>query len=305
MTTTEIATEIAVPDGVAGPAAEPVPARARQRSREVLTFFLRRPGLVASILFIALVLGWAFAPGLFTSADPIQGVPRDKLTPPNGQYWFGTDHLGRDVYARVVYGAALSLQATAIAVVVGLVVGAGVGVLAGFVGGRMDGAVMRLVDVLLAIPALLLSLAVVTALGFGTVNVAIAVGIASVAAFARVMRADVFRVRTQLFVEAARAGGVSRTVILIRHVLPHSTGSVLVLAALEFGGAILAVSALSFLGFGAPPPAPEWGALVSEGRNYLTSAWWLTTMPGAVVALSVLAANRIGRALDGEWRRSR
>ncbi|SDH41304.1 ABC transporter permease [Pseudonocardia oroxyli] len=268
------------------------------RWREVLGAALRRPGLVLSVLVLLLVLGWAFAPSWFTSGDPYTGVPRDKLTPPGAQYWFGTDHLGRDLYTRVVYGASLSLKATAIAVAVGFVVGTLVGLVSGFVGGRFDGVVMRLVDVLLSIPGLLLSLAVVTALGFGTVNVAIAVGVASVASFARVMRADVFRARTEVFVEAATVSGVGRAEILVRHVLPHALGSVLVLAALEFGGAILAVSALSFLGFGAPPPEPEWGALVSEGRNYLASAWWLTTLPGFVVAASVLAANRISRALD-------
>jgi peptide/nickel transport system permease protein len=274
----------------------PPPGAARWRS--AVGSAVRKPGLVLSVLALLLVLGWAFFPEWFTSRDPFTGIPKDKLSPPSAQYWFGTDHLGRDLYTRVVYGAALSLKATAIAVAVGFLAGTLVGLVSGFVGGRFDGVVMRLVDVLLSIPGLLLSLAVVTALGFGTVHVAVAVGVASVASFARVMRADVFRARTEVFVEAATVSGVRRPEILLRHVLPHALGSVLVLAALEFGGAILAVSALSFLGFGAPPPEPEWGALVSEGRNYLASAWWLTTLPGAVVAASVLAANRISRALD-------
>ncbi|WP_072803933.1 ABC transporter permease [Rhodococcoides yunnanense] len=259
---------------------------------------LRKPALVLSVVLLLLMIGWALFPEVFTSHDPYVGVPKDKLQPPSTQYWFGTDHLGRDLYTRTVYGTGLSMQATLIAVVVGLFVGSAIGLLSGFVGGRFDDVVMRLVDVLLSIPGLLLSLAVVSVLGFGTVNVAIAVGVASVASFARIMRSDVLRTRTRVFVEAATVSGVKRTSVLLRHVLPHSVGSVLVLAALEFGTAILAVSALSFLGFGAPPPAPEWGSLVAEGRNYLATAWWLTTLPGLVIAATVLATNRISRALD-------
>lgn len=273
-----------------------------QRFRRPLLSAIARPGLLLSVLFLVLVAGWALFPDLFAGRDPLTGVPRDKLQPPGAEYLFGTDHLGRDVFSRVVHGTALSMQATAIAVAVGLVVGSAIGVLSGFVGGVVDDIIMRLVDVLLSIPGLLLSLAVVTALGFGTVNVAIAVGVASVASFARLMRSDVLRTRTQTFIEAAEVCGVRKPAILLRHVLPHSLGSVLVLAALEFGAAILAVSALSFLGFGAPPPAPEWGSLVAEGRNYLATAWWLTTLPGLVIAMAVLSANRISRALDAGGR---
>jgi peptide/nickel transport system permease protein len=201
----------------------------------------------------------------------------------------------------VVHGAGLSLQATILAVGVGLVAGSAIGLLAGFVGRWVDEALMRGVDVLLAVPSLLLSLALVTALGFGTVKIAVAVGVGTVASFARVMRSEVLRVRTSGYVEAAQSCGVRWYGVLGRHVLPNAYGPVLVLATLEFGVAVLAVSALSFLGYGAPPPAPEWGSLVAEGRNYLATAWWLTALPGLTVALTVLAAGRVARALDGEW----
>jgi len=158
--------------------------------------------------------------------------------------------------------------------------------------------IMRVVDVLLSIPALFLSLALVTALGYGTVEVAVAVGIASVAAFARVMRAEVLRVRTAVFVEAAHSSGARWYSVLARHVLPNSLGPVLVLATLELATAVLAVSSLSFLGYGAKPPTPEWGSLVATGRDFLGSGWWLTTLPGLVVVATVLAANRIARALE-------
>jgi peptide/nickel transport system permease protein len=273
--------------------------------RRVLRFFLRRPGLLVSILIVVLVVLAAFRPGLFTSQDPLHGVPSENFQAPSGAHWFGTDELGRDLFSRVVHGAQLSLKATLIAVAVAFAVGGLIGLVAGFVGRWVEDALMRFVDVLLSIPALFLSLALVTALGYGTVKVAVAVGIASVAGFARVMRAEVLRVRQAVFVEASRSCGARWYTVLGRHVLPNAMGPVIVLATLDFGSAILAVSSLSFLGYGAPPPAPEWGTLISDGRNYLANAWWLTALPGAAIAVTVLATNRIARALDGEWARQR
>lgn len=267
-------------------------------------FLGARPGLVVAAAIVLLVLTAAFVPGLLAPGDPAIGDTADRMLPPGPGHWFGTDHLGRDVWTRVVHGASLSLQATVIAVAVALIAGGLIGLVAGFAGGWVDEVLMRIVDVLLAIPAILLSLALITALGFGTVKVAIAVGIASVASFARVMRAETLRVRRSLYVEAARAVGTRRHVTLLRHVLPNAAGPVAVLAVLEFGLAILAISALSFLGYGAPPPASEWGSLVADGRNYLAVAWWMCAMPGLVIAATVLSVNRISRALDGEWRRS-
>ncbi|MFD3586092.1 ABC transporter permease [Streptomyces sp. NPDC058683] len=285
-----------------GPPAEPGrPADIRR----VLRFLVRRPGLLLSAVVLVLVVLAAFWPDLFTSQDPLKGVPSQNFRGPSGGHWFGTDELGRDVFSRVVHGAQLSLKATLIAVLVAFVVGGLLGVVAGFVGRWVDDVLMRFVDVLLSIPALFLSLALVTALGYGTVKVAVAVGIASVASFARVARAEVLRVRQAVFVEASRSCGTRWYAVLGRHVLPNAAGPVIVLATLDFGSSILAVSALSFLGYGAPPPAPEWGTLISDGRNYLANAWWLTALPGLAIAATVLATNRIARALDGEWARQR
>ncbi|WP_432544052.1 ABC transporter permease [Kineococcus sp. SYSU DK002] len=270
------------------------PARTRRR----LPSWARRLDLVVAGLVVLLVLAWAAFPTLFTAQSPIDGVPADRLQPPSAAHLFGTDHLGRDLFARVVHGSRLTLQATVLAVLIGLVVGTLVGLVAGSVRGVVDDVLMRAVDVLLSIPALLLSMALITALGFGTVEVAIAVGIGTVAGFARVMRSEVLKVSAAVYVEAARASGVRATGVLFRHVLPNAAGPVLALSALEFGVAVLAVSSLSFLGFGAPPPAPEWGSLVSGGRDYLATSWWLTTLPGLVVAAVVLSANRIARALE-------
>src|SRR5690606_13039203 len=191
-----------------------------------------------------------------------------------------------------------TLQATLVAVLVGIVVGAGVGLIAGFVRGLVEDWLMRVIEVMLAVPGLLLSLAVVTALGFGTINVAIAVGIANIASFARVMRSETLKIGALPYIEASKASGSHWSYTLFAHVLPNARGPVLALTALEFGTAILSVSALSFLGFGAQPPTPEWGALVSGGRDYLATAWWMTTFPGLVIAAVVLSANRIARFLE-------
>ncbi len=260
--------------------------------------FLAKPGLVLSVLVLALVILWALIPTAFTHWPPDTGVPSARLKPPSAEHWFGTDSLGRDLFSRVVHGSATSLAATAVAVAVGLVAGSALGLLAGSLRGWVDDAIMRVMDVLLAIPSLLLSLALITVLGFGTVNIAIAVGVASVANFARIMRAESLRVGTAVYVEAARSAGVRWHTILLRHVLPNAAGPVLALSALEFGMAVLSISSLSFLGFGAPPPAAEWGSLVAGGRDYLVAAWWLVTLPGMVIAAVVLSTNRISHAFQ-------
>lgn len=264
--------------------------------------FLAKPGLVLSVLVLALVILWALIPTAFTHWPPDTGVPSSRLKPPSAEHWFGTDSLGRDLFSRVVHGSATSLAATAVAVAVGLVAGSALGLLAGSIRGWVDDAIMRVMDVLLAIPSLLLSLALITVLGFGTINIAIAVGIASVANFARIMRAETLRVSTAVYVEAARSSGVRWHSILLRHVLPNAAGPVLALSALEFGMAVLSISSLSFLGFGAPPPSAEWGSLVAGGRDYLVAAWWLVTLPGVVIAAVVLSTNRISHAFQDSER---
>ncbi|MGW0806789.1 ABC transporter permease [Nonomuraea sp. NPDC002799] len=261
-----------------------------------------RPGVLLSVLVLLVVLGWTLAPALFAGQSPLEGVTAERLRPPGAEHLFGTDQLGRDLYARVVHGASLSLRAALAAIGVALVAGGALGLLAGFFGGRADAAIMRTLEVALSIPPLLLSLMIISALGFGTLNIAIAVGAVSVAGFARVMRAEVLRVRTAAYVEAAVLSGARWWRILLRYILPSAAGPVLALAALDFGLVVLAVSALSFLGYGQPPPAPEWGALIAGGRDHLATAWWLTTLPGLTVAAVVLAANRISRLLETDRR---
>ena len=255
-------------------------------------------GLWIALAVVAAALLFALFPNAFATHDPLQGVTSEALQPPTPAHWFGTDDLGRDLYSRVVHGASTSLTGALVAIVIALAAGSVIGLVAGTVGGLLEDIVMRLVDVLLAIPGLLLAMTVVTAIGFGTVNVAVAVGISAVASFVRLMRSEVYRVRHARYIEAARLAGASRTSVVFRHIAPNSIGSVLTLAALEFGSVLLSISALSFLGYGVQPPYPEWGSLVAQGRDYIASSWWLTFFPGLTVAAVVVAMNRISRAFD-------
>lgn len=263
---------------------------------------LLRPGTVVPIAVIVIALAWALFPGLFAAGSPTESAGA-ALQAPSAAHLFGTDATGRDLYTRVVHGASQSIIGALVAVAVGLIVGTALGVTAGAVGGVLEEVLMRIVDVLLAIPALLLSLSVVILLGFGTTNAAIAVGVTSIAVFARLARSQVVSVRAAEYVEAAYGSGGTFLSVLWRHILPNSLTPVIALAALQLGSAILQISTLGFLGYGAPPPTPEWGLLIAEGRNYVATAWWLTVLPGAVVALVVLATNRLSQAIGGTGRR--
>jgi peptide/nickel transport system permease protein len=256
-----------------------------------------QPATVTAVVILLLVAMWALVPGLFTPYDPLASNLNDVLASPSAAHPFGTDNLGRDVFARVVFGTRASLATAGLALLCALVPGVVLGLAAGFapIAGR---AVLTLViDVLLAIPGLVLAMAIITALGSGLLQLSLAVGFALIGVIARVMRAEVLRTRQETFVEASRVAGASPVDIALRRVMPNALGPVLVLAVLEFGQVILIVAALSFLGLGAPPPAPEWGTIVSEGRDYLVQAWWICALPGLVIAAVVIALNRISQTL--------
>jgi peptide/nickel transport system permease protein len=255
-----------------------------------------RPSVVASFAVLAVVLSWSLLPGLFTDHDPVDGVPADKFLGPGPAHWFGTDHLGRDLFARVVHGTASSVTSALIAVGIGVLVGGLIGLVAGFVGGWVDAVLARLVDVLLAIPSFLLAVVVVSSLGFETINAAVATGVSAVGVFARVMRSEVLKTRRAVFVEASYLQGGSRWHILLRHVLPNASRSVLTLAVLQFGLSILVIAGLAFLGYGDPPPASDWGLLISVGKDY-PLAPWLVYAPALVTIATVLSVNRISRWL--------
>ena len=255
------------------------------------------PGTIISLIVLGLAVLCALFPQLFTSQDPNQGGDTTALLQPSFQHWFGTDAVGRDLYTRVVYGARQSLLGALLAVLFGLIVGTILGIIAGVRRGWVDAVIMRIVDVLLSIPGLLLSLSVIIVLGHGIFNAAIAVGITSVATFARLARSQVLSVAGSDFVEAAYGSGGSSFQVLVRHILPNSLTAVFAVAALQFGLAILQLATLGFLGYGAPPPTPEWGLLISESRDYIATAGWLTIAPGIVIVAVVLAANYLSQTL--------
>jgi peptide/nickel transport system permease protein len=263
---------------------------------------LRRPVLTLSWLVVLVAIGWAVTPGQFARYGPYQGDSDASFQGPSAEHWFGTDRLGRDLYARTVYGAHTTLTATLLAVVIAFGIGVLIGLIAGFSGRLTDTAIMRVVDVFLAIPGLLLAMVVVSVLGYSTRNIAVAVGISSIASFARVMRAQVLAVVTQDYVKAAYGSGVGRLGVMLRHVVPNALSSVLALAALEVGTAVLAVASLGFLGYGAPPPQPEWGLLVAEGRDYVAVHPYASILPGLTLALVVIATHRISTSFRKENR---
>jgi peptide/nickel transport system permease protein len=280
----------------------PVPVEDEPAGRSGLAAALgqlaRKPVFLLTVVYVLFVVVSAFWPKLFTSQGPYDTHTDSVVQAPSLHHLFGTDTYGRDLWTRVLYGSPLTIRATLIALGIALVAGLGLGILSGFLGGLVDGVLMRAVDVLLAIPGLLLALSIVTALGYGTIPVAVAVGVGIIPGFARTTRAEVLRVKTLPYIEAARAGGASWGRVLLRHILPNSWGPVAVLAVLDAGVAIIAIASLSFLGFGAAPPAAEWGTLIADGRNYLVTAWWLSLLPGLFVALLVLSLNHISKTLQ-------
>ncbi|MFF2087343.1 ABC transporter permease [Nocardia sp. NPDC058176] len=255
---------------------------------------------ILALIFLALVAAWAVAPGLFSGHDPFAGVPLDKFEAPSAGHLFGTDQLGRDIFARVVHGTRPAVLSALLAVSIGLVIGSLLGLIAGFFGRLPDAFLGRVIDILLAIPGFLLAVIVVVSLGFATVNAAIAVGISSIAVFGRLIRSEVLRVKNLAFIESSYLIGGNRFTVLFAHVLPNAYRSVVALAVLQFGLAVISIAGLAFLGYGNPPPSPDWGLLVAEGKDFLYRTPWLVYGPGLVMVLTVLALNQVSRSIGKE-----
>lgn len=238
--------------------------------------------------------------------DPVAPVIEDVLRPPSAAHAFGTDELGRDVLSRVIYGSRISLEVGLVAVGIATAVGTSCGLVAGFYGGAWDMLVMRGTDVLLAFPGILLAIAIVATLGPSLTDVILAVGIGAIPVYARTVRGSTLSVRQMEYVEAARAAGATTARLLRRHVLTNVAAPVLVLATLGVGVNILIAAGLSYVGLGAQPPTPEWGAMLSAARQYLRDAWWTAVFPGMAITLVVLGVNLLGDglrdALDPRWR---
>jgi peptide/nickel transport system permease protein len=224
-------------------------------------------------------------------------IPVDALQRPSAAYPMGTDQFGRDILSRIIFGARLSLQVGFIAVGIASAIGITLGMVAGYYGRWIDGAIGIVIDIMLAFPGILLALAIVAVLGPNLVNLMVAVGIASVPTYARLIRGAVLSARELTYVEAARVVGAKDRTIMFRHIMPNVLAPAIVLATLGIGQAILIGAAISFLGLGAKPPTAEWGAMLSSGRNFLQQAWWITLFPGVAIMITVLSINLLGDGL--------
>jgi peptide/nickel transport system permease protein len=254
-----------------------------------------RPGIVLSALFLLLVAIATIWPTMLTGVDPIAADPLQAQLPPSVDHWFGTDHLGRDVFSRVVHGARYSILIGVSAVTIAAIVGAVLGLLSGLARGLVDEAISRFLDVVSSFPDLLLALVLISFTGPGTINLIVALGVASVPRFARIVRAQTFVIAKSGYVEQARTFGLTRSVLIIRHILPHALAQVPILATIGLGTTIIQAAGLSFLGMGPQPPAPEWGAMLAEARNYLRVAWWIGVWPGLAITLTVISISVLGK----------
>ncbi len=266
---------------------------------------MRRASALIAGAFLLLLVVCTLAPALLTSADPLQTDLPAALEAPSLAHPFGTDQAGRDVFARVLYGSRYSLAigfgATAMALVVGLAIGA----FAASMHRLGDGVLSRAIEIVMAFPEFLLALIVIAIIGPGEAGLLVAVAIAVMPAYARVARVQTLVVTRAGYVEAARTLGLPRTATLLRHVVPNTLGPLLSMATMGVGTAIAAAAGLSFLGLGPKPPTPEWGLILSDGRNFLSTAWWIAVFPGLVITATVIATSVVGRFMHAPQKRRR
>ena len=262
-------------------------------------FRFRKNKLAMAGLFLLLLMMLAIlaAPLYVPYEQVVKQNIVDKFTPPCAEYWFGTDQFGRDLFARIVYGGRISLFMGLAVVAISFVAGCALGGAVGYFGGKVDSVIMRIVDMFMAIPAMLLSMAVVAALGTGVDKLLVALSISQIPRFTRVVRSSIMTLRNQEFVEAAKCCGTSSARIILKHILPNGMGPVIVSATLTLGQVILSIASLGFLGIGVSSPTPEWGTILSENKVHIRYYPYLGLIPGICIALAVMAVNFIGDGL--------
>lgn len=266
-------------------------------SRRLRAFARHRLGLLGLVIVVTFTLVAIFAPHIAPHDPTAQRIATARLEPPSGEFLMGTDELGRDLFSRIVYGARISMRIGLIAEGIALTLGIILGAAAGFFGGAVDNLIMRITDVFFAIPGLLFLIVVVAIFGSGATTIFLALGLISWPSEARVMRSEVLRIRDREYVTAARALGLRDVGIIVRHILPNSLASMIVIGSLGVAGAILSEATLSFLGLGIQEPLASWGTMINRGQQYIFSAWWYSVFPGAVIMLVVLGFNFLGDAV--------
>lgn len=269
-------------------------ALAVQRQHPILHRLRQRPVVAGAFAVLGLLVVLAAAAPVVAPYDPSFLIPGAVLQPPSGRFPFGTDELGRDVFSRVVYGSRISLEIAVVTIAIALVLGTLIGLAAGLYGGLVDAVLMALMEVILAFPQILLAIAILAMLGPSLVNAMVAVGLSAVPVYARTARGATLSVKGMDFVEAARALGVGDARLLWRHVLPNVAPPLIILATAGVAISLLIAAGLSYLGLGAQPPTPEWGAMLSEAQAYLRNAWWMATFPGLAITVVVLSLNLCG-----------
>ncbi|MET1114551.1 MAG: ABC transporter permease [Comamonas sp.] len=273
----------------------PAPALAPRR-RWWHPILRERSAVVGGAIVAVFALMAIFAPWLATH-DPVAQDFAVALQPPSADHWLGTDSFGQDLYSRLLYGARYALGIGVGSVALGLLGGMAIGLTAGLVGGRVEWALMRVVDAILAFPEVILAIAFVAVLGMGADKLVYALAVSFVGPFARIVRSDVLQVKSRPFIEAATLMGVPRLRIVLRHLLPHVASSLLVQAGIRISTAILLQSGLSFFGLGVVPPTPDWGLMIAEGRGFITMAWWISTWPGVALAVLLIGLTLLGDGL--------
>lgn len=270
-----------------------------RKEEYIKILFKNRLSVIGLAIIIGLIIVAIFAPILAPYPEQAKGEPnlKERLQPPSWKHPFGTDHMGRDILSRVIYGSRTSLVIGFSVVAIALVIGLFLGISAGYFGGKFDTIIMRITDVFLAFPPLLLALLIATTLGRGMLNAILALAISWWPWYTRLARGMAISVKGRPYVEAAKAMGISDWKIMIRHVLPNSISPVIVQATMDIGSAILEAAALSFLGLGVQPPTPDWGLMVSEGKNYFLNYWWYPVFPGLAIFITVIAFNLVGDAI--------
>jgi len=272
-------------------------SRKNNKTRSILRRFLKNKNAVLGLIFIIILIICSLVPSLIAPYGFDDQNLQEKFISPNGQHLFGTDDYGRDIFSRVVYGARISMTIGIVSVAISSVLGTSLGCISGYYGGRVDNLIMRIIDIMLAIPNILLAMSLVAMLGTSFINLIIAIGIGTVPEYSRIVRASILSEKEQEYIEAARSIGASDFRIIMKHILPNCLAPIIVQSTLSIAISILSAASLSFIGLGVAPPTPEWGSMLSSGRPFIRDYWYVVTFPGLAIVLSVLSFNMFGDGL--------